>query len=314
MTNSETITAFAPATIGNIGCGFDILGMAVDQPGDMVTLQKSDRTGVRINKISGDQGKLPREANQNTAGVAALEFMKRFDLDCGIDLELEKNMPMGSGLGSSAASAAATLKALNTLFDNPANRRDLLKIGLKAEKAACGSEHADNIAPSLFGGIILVRGNQNDDIISIHVPKNLHCVLVYPHIEIRTEDARKILPKQVDLSLAVQQWGNVAGLISGFYDEDYDLIGRSMQDVVVEPVRSQLIPGFVNVQKSALENGALGCSLSGSGPTVFALTDSAKSAKKIGAAMQRAFEKENLSSQIWISAVNTDGAKIIEEE
>jgi len=314
LTESQSITAFAPATIGNIGCGFDILGMAVEQPGDVVTVGQKAKPGVTISKITGDQGKLPKQANQNTAGVAALEFVERFDLDCGIEIELEKKMPMGSGLGSSAASAAAALKALNTLFDNPATRRDLLQIGLKAEKAACGSAHADNIAPSLFGGIILVRNNKGSDIISINVPEKLHCVLVYPHIEIRTEEARKILPKQIDLSLAVQQWGNVAGLVSGFYQEDYALIGRSMQDLVIEPVRSKLIPGFARVKQAAVANGALGCSLSGSGPTVFALSESAEKAKQTGAAMQAAFKKENLSSNIWISAVNKEGAKIIKEE
>lgn len=312
MSSNKSISAFAPATIGNIGCGYDILGMAVKAPGDVVTLNQIPEPLVKIVKITGDDGRLPLEAKNNTAGVAALEFIKEYNLDQGVEIILTKNMPMGSGLGSSAASAAATLKAMDVLFGNIASREALLKIGIKAESIACGSEHADNIAPSLFGGIILVRSNHDADMIPINVPSKLHCVLVHPHIEIKTADARKILPQQVSLKKAVAQWGNVAGLISGFFKEDYPLIGRSIKDVIIEPQRAKLIPGFADVKETALDNGALGCSISGSGPTVFALTDSFSKAKTIGREMQLAFQKNKLNSDLWISQINREGAKIIE--
>jgi homoserine kinase len=309
--SQNIVKAFAPATVGNIGCGYDILGMAVEEPGDIVTVEKINQPGVEIKEIQGDQGRLPTAAVKNTAGVAALEFLKEFDISEGVGLTLEKNMPMGSGLGSSAASAAATLKAMAELFEKNASEQQLLQIGLKTESTACGSEHADNIAPSLFGGIVLVRSNQDGDVVLLNVPAKLHCILVHPHIEIRTEDARKILPKTIGLGKAVKQWGNIAGLISGFYKEDYDLIGRSLQDWVIEPVRSKLIPGFQQVKDAALANGALGCSISGSGPTMFALADSREIADNISRAMQSAFLDHDLNSNIWISPVNQTGAKII---
>lgn len=311
MKTPITATAFAPATVGNIGCGFDILGMAVDAPGDKVTLKKIQNRQVIIKKVNGDGGKLPLETAKNTAGVAAREYLEKYDIDQGVEIILDKDMPMGSGLGSSAASAAATLKAIDHLFGKIASNQELLKIGMRAELMACGSEHADNIAPSLFGGIVLVRCNQEADIIPIHVPSKLRCVLVYPHIEIRTEDARKILPGTVELNKAVRQWGNIAGLISGFFTEDYGLISRSLKDWIVEPVRAQLIPGFDEVKNAALNNGALGCSISGSGPTIFALADSTATAKIIGKKMQAAFSNNALDSSLWISKINTDGAKII---
>ena len=307
----KQVKAFAPATIGNIGCGFDVLGMAVEAPGDVVTLKKTKTQQVKIKKITGDDGKLPLETEKNTAGVAALEYLAHYDIDAGVEIKLKKQMPMGSGLGSSAASAAATLKAIDKLFGKIASREQLLKIGMQAESTACGSEHADNIAPSLFGGIVLVRCNHEADIIPINVPAELECILVYPHIEIKTADARNILPEKIELSKAVKQWGNIGGLISGFFTEDYRLISRSLKDWIIEPVRASLIPGFQDVKTAALEQGALGCSISGSGPTVFALADSHKKAEQIGTEMQAAFTDNDLQSELWISKVNKDGAKII---
>jgi len=307
------VTSFAPATIANVSCGFDIFGFAVNSPGDKVSLKLIDSPGVIITKIHGDNGKLPLQANLNTAGVAAIEFLQKFKPEAGLEIEIFKQMPLGSGMGSSAASAAATLFGLNYMFDNIASEIQLIEFALKAEKVACGSAHADNVAPSLLGGFILIRSYDPLDIVRLHFPKDLFCVLLHSDIEIRTETARKILPEKIKLKDGIAQWGNVAGLVAGLFLEDYKLISRSLNDNIIEPVRSKLIPYFDEVKNKALKSGALGCSISGSGPSIFALCRGNEVAKKVATQMKNVYDAENIESKYYISPVNEQGPKILVE-
>lgn len=310
----KTTHAFAPATVANVACGFDILGFAVENPGDEVIVKLKTSPGVTITKITGEEGQLPLKPDKNTAGVAALKFLEQTKSDQGVEIEVHKKMPLGSGLGSSAASAVASLVAINKLFNDPLSKRELLPMAMEGERVACGAAHADNVAPALFGGFVLIRSYEPLDIIEIPVPENLFCTVVHPQIEIKTEDARKILKKEVRLEEAIKQWGNTAALIAGLMKSDYELIGRSLQDVVIEPVRSILIPNFDLVKRVALKAGALGCSISGSGPSVFALSNSPDIAKKAGEAMQQEFKSLSVDSEIYTSPINQEGAKIISEQ
>ena len=307
----KQIHVYAPATVANVACGFDILGFAVDSPGDEVILRTKKEPGVSIAKITGDQGKLPLDPKKNTAGVAILSFLKRLKSNQGIEIELHKKMPLGSGLGSSAASAVAGAFAVNGLFGNPLKKEELLPFALEGERLACGFAHADNAAPALFGGFVLIRSYSPLDVIKIPTPEKLFCTIVHPQIEIRTEYARKILKDEIPLKDAIIQWGNIAGLITGLMKSDYGLIERSMQDVIIEPVRSILIPKFKEIKNAALEAGALGCGISGSGPSIFALSISNKIAKAVGTAMQRNFRSLEIESEIYISKINQQGPRIL---
>ncbi len=311
----KKVIAFGPATVANVGCGFDVLGFAVRAPGDKVTARYSKKPGVTIDAIRGDEGRLPRDAAKNTAGVAALELLRAAKVpdDTGIALELYKQMPIGSGLGSSAASSAAAAVAVNRLMGEPFTVKQLLPFAMEAERVASGAPHADNVAAALLGGFVLVRSSNPLDVVSLHVPENLHCTVVHPKIEIRTEDTRNILRKQVALKKAVVQWGNVGALVAGLMKEDYDLIGRALHDEIIEPIRSVLIPGYDNVKKAAMQQGALGCSISGSGPSVFALSSSPEKAQKIGQVMKKAFDSVGLESTSYISGINRKGT-IIEKD
>ena len=307
------VSVFAPATVSNIACGFDIMGFAVNEPGDVVTVRKIEQPGVFIKNIIGEGGRLPQEPSTNTAGIAIIEFMKAINVTNGIEIELQKNMPLGSGLGSSAASAVAAVLAANILFDNQLSRKKLLPFVLEAEEVACGAPHADNAAPSLLGGFILVRSYNPLDTVSLPVPDELICTILHPHIEIKTEQARNILPENIPLNDAVKQWGNVGGLVAGLLTLDYDLIGRSLQDVIIEPVRSKLIPGFARIKNAAMGAGALGCSISGSGPSMFALSISKNTADSVGQAMKEACDNIGLDNTIYISKVNKEGARVISQ-
>jgi len=313
-TNSKKIKAFAPATVANVACGFDVLGFAIHGLGDYVTASYSEEPGLRITSISGEEGKLPKEVEKNTAGLAVLSMLKEMDeeLEFGIDLEIEKKMPLGSGLGSSAASSAAAVFAVNELLGKPFLRSDLLPFAVEGELAASGTAHADNVAAALIGGFILVKTHQPPDVISLNTPDKLHCTIIHPEIEIQTKNSRKILRKQVALQKAVTQWANLGSLIAGLYTNDYDLIGRSLHDEIIEPVRAVLIPGFSEMQKAALYHGALGCSISGSGPSLFALSKSRDEAEEIGKAMGTVLKSIGLEYNLHISKINTEGASVVE--
>jgi homoserine kinase len=303
----DRVTVFAPATVANVASGFDVLGFALDSPGDAATLFRSSQKGVRVRSIAGDEGRLPRDPQKNTAAVAAAAFLERVGSPFGVDIELEKRMPLSSGLGSSAASAVAAVTAANLLAGSPFSPRELLPFTMEAERVACGSAHADNVAPSLLGGFVLIRSYQPLDVVQLPVPPGLACAVIHPHAELRTEDARRVLKKEIRLSDAIRQWGNLAALVAALFNGDRQLLGRSLQDVVAEPARSLLIPGFAEVKAAALAAGALGCSISGSGPSLFALCATADEAARAGTAMKAAFRAAGLESDLYLSAVNPRG-------
>ena len=307
----RTVQVFAPATVANVGPGFDIFGFAVHEPGDEVVATLSPEPGVRITSITGDGGALPLDCSKNTASVAVTGLLARIEAKRGIDLEIHKKMPLGSGLGSSAASAVAAVVAVNELLGKPLERHKLLPFTMEAERIACGAAHADNVAPSLLGGFILIRSYAPLDIVKIPTPQGLTATVVHPHIEVRTEDARRILRSTTPLSSTISQCGNVAGLIAGLLTKNYGLIGRSLTDCIVEPQRALLIPGFREVKRAALGAGALGCSISGSGPSLFALSSSLEIGTAVGQAMKEAFASLELASDVFISLINKEGPKII---
>lgn len=308
----NSIRVFAPATVANVACGFDIFGFAVDSPGDVVELIRRDEPGVTITDIIGDEGRLPREATRNTAGISIQRYLQKIDrTDVGVDLVLTKQMPLGSGLGSSAASAVAGVFAINELLGRPLQTIDLLPFAMEGERIACGSAHADNVGPSLLGGFVVVRSYSPLDVIKLDTPDGMYATLVHPDIEVNTKDARFILKNEVSLKNAIIQMGNVAGLVAGLMKPDYDLISRSMVDVIIEPVRSILIPQFGEVKQAALENGALGCSISGSGPSMFALCRNAEIAQRVAEAMQQAFLAVGITSEAYVSEINRQGPRVI---
>ena len=311
MNLKQQVSAFAPATVANVVCGFDIFGFAVNEPGDVVNVTWRDEPEVVISKIIGDGGKLPLEATKNTAGVAVIHFLEKVGIQKGVTIELQKNLPLGSGMGSSAASAVAALVAVNELAGSPFTKMELMPFALEAERVACGSAHADNIAPSLFGGFVLIRSYDPLDIISIPFPDYLCCVLVHPNIELKTKDARQLLKPTLPLRTAVQQWGNTAGMVAGLMKSDDELIARSMTDLVAEPARAMLIPGYDAVKVAAKKAGAIGCGISGSGPTMFSLCNKISTAEKVGKEMIGAFAEAGLRSEMFVSKLNKVGARVV---
>jgi|SRR5690625_733929 len=313
---SKRVTAFAPASVANVGCGFDVLGFAIDGPGDEVTASFTDQPGIRIASVQGDGGKLPLDAESNTAGRSVMSLMQELDRapGAGIQLDIIKKMPLGSGLGSSAASSVAAAVAVNRLLGKPFTREQLLPFVVEGELAASGTMHADNVSASLLGGFILVRSNQPLDVIPLNTPDSLFCTVIHPQIEIATKKTRLILRKEVPLSKAVSQWGNVGALVAGLFLNDHDLIGRAMEDRIIEPTRSFLIPGYEKMKQAALEAGALGFSISGAGPSVFTLGSSRETAIEVGDAAGQVLERLNLDYDIIVSEVNRRGAYILEDE
>lgn len=308
----QEVRVFAPATVANVACGFDVLGFAIEAPGDEVVARHSDKPGLRITKITGDDGKLPKNPEKNTAGVAALDFLRHLGMsDRGIELEIHKKMPFGSGLGSSAASAVAGVYAVNKLIGEPLAKQQLLPFAMQGEASADGAWHADNVGPCLLGGIVFVRSNQELDIAQLPVPENLWAAVVHPDIEILTKVAREILPTNIPMVNATQQIGNLGGLICGLIQEDYAMIGRSIHDVIAEPRRQKLIPEFYNAKRAAMSNGALGFSISGAGPSVFALCEGEQIAQRVGKAISEVFSKINLENQCYVSPVNKKGVHVI---
>jgi homoserine kinase len=307
----KSVRASAPATVANVSCGFDIFGFAVASPADEVVVTLTDKPGVVIREIVGDDGRLPLDASRNTSGVAVIEFLKAIKSDQGAEITLYKHLALGSGMGSSAASSVAALVAINHLHGEPLSRKELLPFAMESERIACGSAHADNVAPSLLGGFVLIRGYDPLDVTSIPTPAGLFCTLVHPHLELKTEDSRRVLKATIPIKDAITQWGNIAGLVVGLMKPDFGLIGRSLKDVVAEPIRSVLIPGFDRIKEEAVKAGALGCGISGSGPTIFALSTDAATAQRVGEAMQAQFTDLKLKSDVFVSEINNAGAKIL---
>ncbi len=307
----KKITVFAPATVANLGCGFDAMGLAIDAPGDELTLELNNQKSLRIQKISGDQKKLSYDIKKNTASVAIQSLLDALEINQGFDIYLKKKMPLGSGLGSSAASAAAGAFAVNELLGRPFSKMELVRFAMAGEKIASGAAHADNAAPSLLGGIVLIRSYEPLEIISLPVPDKLLIVVVHPDVEVLTKNARAVLPKSIPMKDGIAQWSNTAALVAGLYSKDYELIGRSITDHVAEPYRSRLIPCFSEVKLAALSHGALGCSISGSGPSIFAFCTGKKNAEAIAKAMQKEFSKKKIKSVTYISGVNKKGVRVI---
>jgi len=305
----DNIKIFAPATVANVGCGFDVLGFCLDTVGDIMRVSKSTRKGIRITAIDGFD--LPLDPKVNIAGVSALALYRSLDLDFGFDIEIQKRIKPGSGIGSSAASAAGSVFAINQLLDKPFSSTELVKFALKGESMASQSEHADNLAPALFGGFTLVKSINPLEILKLPYPEELFAVIVHPQIEIKTADARSILPKTVSLEDAVVQWSNLGSLIHGLHTSDYGLIGRSLQDVIVEPRRSQLIPNYNALKTTALSQGALGTSISGSGPSIFSLCQGEATAKAVASAQHEIMARSDVPFQTYISKINNEGFKIL---
>ena len=306
------VTAFAPATVANVGSGFDVLGFAVERPGDTVEAHRREGGGVTLREVTGDGGRLPR-GDSNTAVVAAGRLLERLGEPFGVDLVLHKGMPLASGLGSSAASAAAALRAVNRLAGDPLAAEELLPCALAAEQVAAGTGHADNAAPALLGGFVLIRSIAPLDLVRLPVPDGLAVALLSPDVEIPTAAARRILRKQIPLADAVSQWGNLAALVASLYAGDLALMGRSLDDLIAEPVRAVLIPGFAAVKEAALDGGAIGCSISGAGPAVFALAASVEQAATVAEAMRAAFADAGLTAAAYVSQIGRAGPRIVAE-
>ncbi len=303
------IKIFCPATIANISCGFDVLGLCLETVGDEMIIRKSNVQGIKIKKIVGED--LPLETSKNVAGVAALALLDAIDYKFGFEIEIYKNIKPGSGIGSSAASAAGAVFGINELLGKPFTRKELVEFAMKGEAIASGSEHADNVAPAILGGITLVRSSAPLDIIKIESPSELFATVIHPQIELKTSEMRAVLQPMIPLKSAILQWGNLGGLIAGFYTSDYELIGRSLHDEIVEPLRGPFIPKFDVIKKTALENGALGSGISGSGPSIFALSKGIETANRIAKAMFVIYEDMNMPFEIHVSKVNPEGVKII---
>lgn len=303
------LKVFAPASIGNCAVGFDVLGFAIEEPGDEIIVRESDKPGLRITKITGAKGKLPYEVEKNTAGLSALRLLEHLgEAGRGIEMELHKKLPIGSGLGSSAASAVAGVMAINELLKRPLEKRELMPFALEGEALASGGIHADNVAPSLLGGMILTRQNVPLDVVRVPVPYGIFATIIKPDVEVMTKDARGILSETVPLKDMVQQTANLGAFIVGMFKMDIPLIGRSLQDVVIEPQRAKLIPHFYEVKEAALKAGALGCSISGAGPSIFTLNKNSFVAENVGEAMQKVFHDHKIDSMLYISSINNEGA------
>jgi homoserine kinase len=310
---NRSVKVFAPATVANVVCGYDVLGFAVNAPGDEVIMRFRDEPGVVITKISGDEGRLPYDPAKNTVSVSVQHYLNHIGRsDIGVEIELNKKMPIGSGLGSSSASTVAGLFAINTLMDSPLTKMELVPFAMKGEELACGYGHADNVAPALLGGFVLIRSYEPLDIIQLPFPEELYCSIVFPQVDVPTRDARQIIRSKILLKDAVVQWGNVAGLVSGLYTKNIDLIARSMKDVIVEPVRSILIPDFYRLREIAMENGALSFGISGSGPSVFSFTRNDEDARLINEKLQAHFRWLDTESIAYRSPINAQGPIILD--
>ena len=306
----QKATAFAPASVGNVAIGFDILGFSVDALGDRVTVSRRAEPGVVIRAVRGVAGDLPKEPEKNTAGRALLALQESLKPGFGFEMEIDKGIPLGSGLGGSAASAVGAVVAANALLDRPCTKLELLQFAMQGEAVASGSLHVDNISPSLFGGLVLTVGIDHPRIKQIPVPASVRAIILHPHMFLSTKQARAILSRTVAMSDFVWQTANLAGFISGCYTDDLDMIRASFEDVVIEPQRQALIPGFPEVRRASMDAGALGCSISGAGPTMFAWAV-AERAPAVLEAMRAEFTKRSIEVDEWIVEMNSAGARVL---
>jgi homoserine kinase len=308
----ESVKAFAPATVSNVACGFDVLGFALHEPGDEVTARWSDTPGVRIDDIVNDGGRLPRDGAKNTAGVAAASLLRTIGERRGVALTIRKGLPLSSGLGGSAASAVAAVVAVNALAGADAALPTLLGCAFEGERDGAGSAHADNIAPSLYGGFVLVRQAAPADIVRLPIPAGLTAVVLHPDLEIETSRARALLGTTVALTDAIRQWANLGAFVHAMHRGDFGLLARCLEDTIAEPRRASLVPGFAAIKQAAADAGALGCSLSGSGPSLFALCEGHAVAERVASAMTAAVVRYiGGAPQTYVSAIATKGARVV---
>ncbi|HMR16531.1 MAG: homoserine kinase [Confluentibacter sp.] len=304
------IKIFSPATVANVACGFDVLGFCLDSIGDEMVIRKTDKKGIFITKIEGGF-KLPYEAELNVAGVSALAMYHALKPEGGFEIEIHKKIKPGSGIGSSAASAVGSVFGMNELLGKPLNKTQLTAFAMKGEALASKCEHADNLAPALFGGFTLVKSLKPLEILQIPTPNDMFVTIIHPQIEIKTSEARAILPKEVALTKAVAQWANFGSLIHALHTSDFGLIQRSLNDVIVEPYRSQLIPNYFEVKTETLKAGALGAGISGSGPSIFSLSKGLETANNVADAMKKAYNKTGIDFDIHVSQINKEGVKVL---
>ena len=304
------IKIFSPATVANVSCGFDVLGFCLDNVGDEMVIRKTPKKGIFITKIEGGFD-LPYQTELNVAGVSALAMYQTIDVDFGFEIEINKKIKPGSGIGSSAASAVGSVFGMNELLGRPFNKTQLTEFAIKGEALASKCEHADNLAPALFGGFTLVKSVSPLEILQIPSPDDLYATIIHPQIEVKTSEARAILPQEVALNKAVTQWANFGSLIHALHTSDYNLIKNSLHDVIVEPYRSQLIPHYHDVKTAAITAGALGAGISGSGPSIFSLSKSIETANNVKDAMENIYSKTGIAFDIHLTKINTEGVKII---
>lgn len=306
---SNQIKIFSPATVANVSCGFDVLGFCLDHIGDEMIIRKSKEKCIKITKIEG--ANLPFEVEKNLAGVAALAIYNDAKPDFGFEIEIYKKIKPGSGIGSSSASASGVVFAINQLLGMSYNATQLTQFAMKGEAVASGCEHADNIAPALFGGFTLVKSTQPLQVLSLPTPSDLYATIIHPQIEVKTSEARAILPKKVDLQNAIKQWANVGSLVHALHTNNYGLLSQSLKDEIVEPYRSQLIPYFEDVKIAATQAGGLGTGISGSGPSIFTLSKGEQIAKNVEKAIQNIYSKTDIGFNTYVSKINTEGIKIL---
>jgi homoserine kinase len=313
LIETECATAFAPAGVGNVGVGFDVLGHVFNAIGDRVTVRRIDRRTVEIGEITGCAGPLPTDPTKNTATAGLFQLQTDLELDFGFEVSIEKGIPVASGMGGSAASAVGALVAANALLPKPLERRELFAYTLIGEAVASGAFHGDNLAPGLLGGMTLIASATPLHVVEIPVPEAIRCVVVHPDYQVETRMARGVLPREVPMSVAVEHGGYLAGFVAGCYRSDFDLIAHSLRDILAEPHRASLVPGFAGVKAAALEAGALACTLSGAGPSMFAWCVGDASAEKVCDAMRMAFAEAGLAARGWFAPVNDEGARIVDQ-
>lgn len=306
----SSIALRSPATIANLSCGFDVLGVCVKEPFDEIVITKKTKRDVKIEIQESPFSNIPSDPKQNTGGVPAELIIKDFNLDFGFNISIKKGIPLCGGLGSSAATAAGVVYGINEFLDKKMSFNTMIKYALEGEKLSSNSPHADNIGPCLSGGLVLIRDTKSLDIINIPT-KELFFAIVHPDVKVDTKTARKILPNKVNLSDAINQWGNIAALTYGFYSNDIDLIRRSMTDYIIEPVRSKLIPGYHDVKNIAIDSGAIGCSISGSGPSIFALCETENISKQVVSKMEKVLDDLSINYHSYISPINNQGIEVL---
>lgn len=305
--DKNEIRIFSPATVANVACGYDVLGFCLDTIGDEMIIRTTKKKGIYITKIEGFD--LPWDAEKNVAGVSALAMIADAQPEFGFEIEIYKKIKPGSGIGSSSASAVGSVFAINELLGRPYNKTQVTDFAMKGEALASGSEHADNLAPGIFGGFTLVKSSSPLEILQLPTPKDMFATIIHPQIEVKTSDARAILPKSFPLQDVITQWANLGSFVHALHTADYDLLKRSLQDVIVEPHRSQLIPHFAEVKQAALNNGALGAGISGAGPSIFALSKGIENAKNVESGMREVYSKTKIAFETHVSRINTEGIR-----